>query len=93
MINKENYSPVAKSNGYTVIIKRTDGQTTKYTTEKKEQYVVPFTFNAFHRKETLIKGGIKEKASVVLQSLGFIGINLKTKEGYKSISNFKPVTK
>jgi len=90
MKNKENYSIIAKSNGYTVLIKRTDGETTKYTTQKKEQYVVPFTFNAFHRKETLIKGGIKEKASVVLQSLAFIGINLKT-TGYKSISGFKPL--
>ena len=86
---RNNATLVARSNGKTTITRRFEGgETFKYKTEQIE-YEAPKFFKSFYRKECLIKKGIKEKASRILQAASYM--NLTTKERYISISGFKPV--
>lgn len=88
---KSNCSLVASSNGFiTVTRNRTNTELNKYIEEEKEVYTAPKYFNSLHYKKQLACPSRKKIASVILQSLQFVGINLKI-TNYKSISSFRPV--
>ena len=85
MNNNKNYTIVANSNGKVVSLTRENKDVIQYKEQQKEEYIVPYYFNCFHKRQERFK-----IANIILQCASYI--NLTTKESYKSISGFKPVS-